>query len=111
MATRYGVEVQAATAIALTKLDVLSYMDKIPVCTHYLLNGEQTDRFPFPSALKNAKPVIEYFDGWKCDISGARSWDDLPKAAQEYVTFIEKQIGCPIKYVSVGPERDSIVIR
>ena len=111
VATRYGVEVQAATAIALTKLDVLSYMDKIPVCTHYLLNGEQTDRFPFPSALKNAKPVIEYFDGWKCDISGARSWDDLPKAAQGYVTFIEKQIGCPIKYVSVGPERDSIVIR
>ena len=111
VATRYGVEVQAATTIALTKLDVLSYMDKIPVCTHYLLNGMQTDRFPFPSALKNAKPVIEYFDGWKCDISGARSWDDLPKAAQEYVTFIEKQIGCPIKYVSVGPERDSIVIR
>ena len=86
-------------------------VDKIPVCTHYLLNGMQTDRFPFPSSLKNAKPVIEYFDGWKCDISGARSWDDLPKAAQEYVTFIEKQIGCPIKYVSVGPERDSIVIR
>lgn len=111
VATRYGVEVQAATTIALTKLDVLSYMDKIPVCTHYLLNVMQTDRFPFPSALKNAKPVIEYFDGWKCDISGARSWYDLPKAAQEYVTFIEKQIGCPIKYVSVGPERDSIVIR
>ena len=111
VATRFGVEAQAATAIALTKLDVLSYMDKIPVCTHYLLNGMQTDRFPFPSALKNAKPVIEYFDGWKGDISGARSWDDLPKAAQEYVTFIEKQIGCPIKYVSVGPERDSIVIR
>lgn len=111
VATRYGVEVQAATAIALTKLDILSYMDKIPVCTHYLLNGEQTDRFPFPSVLKNAKPVIEYFDGWKCDISGARTWDDLPVAAQEYVTFIEKQIGCPIKYVSVGPERDSIIIR
>ena len=92
-------------------IDILSYMDKIPVCTHYLLNGEQTDRFPFPSALKNAKPVIEYFDGWKCDISGARSWNDLPKAAQEYVMFIEKQIGCPIKYISVGPERDSIVIR
>ena len=111
MATRYGVEVQAATAIALTKLDVLSYMDKIPVCTHYMLNGEQTDSFPFPFALKDAKPVIEYFDGWKCDISGVRRWEDLPKAAQEYVTYIEKQIGCPIKYVSVGPERDNIVIR
>lgn len=111
VATRYGVEVQAATAIALTKLDVLSYMEKIPVCTHYLLDGEQTDHFPFPAALNKARPVIEYFDGWKCDISGARSWDDLPRAAQEYVTFIEKQIGCPIRYVSVGPERDSIIIR
>ena len=111
VATRYGVEVQAATAIALTKLDVLSYMDKIPVCTGYLLNGEQIDRFPFPTALKNAKPVITYFDGWKCDISGVRTWEELPKAAQEYVAFIEGQIGCPIKYVSVGPERDSIIIR
>lgn len=111
VATRYGVEVQAATAVALTKLDVLSYMDKIPVCTHYSLNGEMTDRFPFPSALKNAKPVLEYFDGWKCDISGARSWEDLPKEAQKYVSFIEEQIGCPIQYISVGPERDSIIIR
>ncbi len=111
VATRYGVEVQAATAIALTKLDVLSYMEKIPVCTHYLLDGEQIDRFPFPTALKYAKPVIEYFDGWNCDISGVRTWEALPKEAQEYVTFIEEQIGCPIKYVSVGPERDSIIIR
>lgn len=111
VATRYGVEVQAATAVALTKLDVLSYMDKIPVCTHYSLNGEMTDRFPFPSALKNAKPVLQYFDGWKCDISGARSWEDLPKEAQKYVSFIEEQIGCPIQYISVGPERDSIIIR
>ena len=111
VATRYGVEVQAATAIALTKLDVLSYMDKIPVCTHYEINGEQTDEFPFPSALKNAKPVIEYFDGWKCDISGVRTWDGLPQAAKDYVSFIEQQIGCHIKYVSVGPERDSIIVR
>lgn len=111
VATRYGVEVQAATEIALTKLDVLSYADKIPVCTHYLLNGEQTDRFPFPTALKNAKPVIEYFEGWKCDISSVRRFEDLPKAAQDYVSFIEKQIGCPITYVSVGAERDSIIIR
>ena len=110
-ATKYGVEVQAATEIALTKLDVLSYMDKIPVCTHYLVSGEKTDRFPFPVALNNAKPVVEYFDGWKCDISDIRSWDDLPEQAQNYVTFIEKAIGCPITYVSVGPERDSIIIR
>ena len=111
VATRYGVEVQAATEIALTKLDVLSYMDKIPVCTHYLLNGEKTDRFPFPSALNDAEPVIKYFDGWKCDISGVRNWEDLPKEAKEYVAFIEYEIGCPITYVSVGPERDSIIIR
>lgn len=111
VATRYGVEVQAATEIALTKLDVLSYMDKIPVCTHYMLNGEQTDRFPFPSALKKAEPVIEYFEGWQCDISGVRTWEELPRAARDYVSFVEKAIGCTIKYVSVGPERDSIIIR
>lgn len=111
VATRYGVEVQAATEIALTKLDVLSYMDKIPVCTRYLLDGKQTDRFPFPMALNNAEPVIEYFDGWKCDISSVRSWEELPEAAKAYVLFIEKEIGCPITYVSVGPERDSIIIR
>ncbi len=111
VATRYGVEVQAATEIALTKLDVLSYMKKIPVCTRYLLNGEQTSRFPFPSALQKATPVIEYLDGWGCDISGVRRFEDLPKKAQEYVNFIEKAIDCPITYVSVGPERDSIIIR
>lgn len=111
VATRYGIEVQAATAIALTKLDVLSYMDKIPVTTHYELNGKKIDRFPFPVALKSCKPVIEYVDGWKCDISKARSWNDLPKAAQDYVLYVEKEIGCPIKYISVGPEREAIIIR
>ena len=111
VATRYGVQVQAATAIALTKLDVLSYMDRIPVCTHYELDGRQTDRFPFPAALADAKPMIEYVDGWKCDISGVRTWENLPKAAQEYVLMIEKAIGCPIVYVSVGPERESIILR
>ena len=111
VATRYGVEVQAATEIALTKLDVLSYMDRIPVCTSYLVNGEKTDRFPFPAALGAAKPVIEYVDGWECDISSVRRWEDLPTAAQNYVTLIEKAVGCPITYVSVGPERDSIIIR
>ena len=111
VATRYGVEVQAATEIALTKLDVLSYMDKIPVCTHYEFDGELTDEFPFPSDLAEAKPVIEYMDGWKCDISFARKWVELPVQARDYVSYIEKQIGCPITYVSVGPERDSIIIR
>jgi len=111
VATRYGVEVQAATEIALTKLDVLSYMEKIPVCVRYSINGEETDRFPFPAAMNEAKPVIEYVPGWQCDISGVRAWDELPKAAQDYVLLIEKAIGCPITYVSVGPERDSIIIR
>ena len=111
VATRYGVEVQAATKIALTKLDVLSYLDKIPVCVSYELDGNETNSFPFPLALNDAKPVIKYFDGWKCDISGVRTWEDLPKEAQDYVLFIEKEIACPITYVSVGPERDSIIIR
>ena len=111
VATRYGVQVQGATNIALTKLDILSYMDKIPVCTKYLVDGQETSEFPFPSLLSSAKPVMEYLDGWKCDISGIREWDALPKAAQNYVTFVEQQIGCRIGYVSVGPERDSIIIR
>ncbi|MBE6463717.1 MAG: adenylosuccinate synthase [Eggerthellaceae bacterium] len=111
VATRYGVEVQSATAIALTKLDVLSYMDKIPVCTRYEVHGEQVDYFPFPMDLADAKPVIEYVDGWKCDVSSVRQWEDLPKAAQDYVLMIEKAIGCPITYVSVGPERESIIFR
>ena len=111
VATRYGVQVQAATCIALTKLDVLSYMDKIPVCTHYILNGEQTDEFPFPAALPDAKPVVEYLPGWKTDVSGCRFWDELPREAQDYVLYIEEKIGCHIGYVSVGPERDSIIVR
>lgn len=111
VATRYGVEVQGATNIALTKLDVLSYLDKIPVCAHYELDGKKTDAFPFPAVLSDAKPVTEYVDGWKCDISGVRKWEDLPRAAQDYVLMVEKAIGCHIGYVSVGPERDSIIIR
>lgn len=111
VATRYGIHVQAATNVALTKLDVLSYMDKIPICTHYTIDGQITDEFPFPSLLNDAKPVIEYMDGWKCDISGVRNWEDLPEAARKYVEFIEMNIDCRIGYVSVGPERDSIIIR
>ena len=111
VATRYGVEVQGATQIALTKLDVLSYLEKIPVCTHYEIDGKIVDRFPFPVLLDKAKPVTEYFEGWNCDISGVRSWEDLPEAARNYVLYIEKEIGCPITYISVGPERDSIILR
>ena len=111
VATRYGVQCQGATDIALTKLDVLSYMDRIPICAHYELNGQQIDYFPFPAVLSDAKPVMEYMPGWKRDISGCRTWEELPKEARDYVEFVEKQIGCHITYVSVGPERDSIIIR
>ncbi len=111
VATRYGVEVQGATVLALTKLDVLGYMEKIPVCARYRVNGTETDRFPFPTELETAEPVIEYMPGWGCDLSGVRRWADLPAAAQAYVRRIEEAVGCPIGYVSVGPERDSIILR
>ncbi|MCR5088397.1 MAG: adenylosuccinate synthase [Oscillospiraceae bacterium] len=111
VATRYGVQVQGASALALTKLDVLSCMDKIPVCTQYELDGERSDAFPFPTALSRAKPVYETLEGWHCDISAARRWEDLPAAAQAYVEYVERSVACPIRYVSVGPERDAVIIR
>ncbi len=111
VATRYGIQCQGATDIALTKLDVLSYLDEIPVVGAYELNGQQIDDFPFPALLPDAKPVETLLPGWKCDISGVRTWDDLPKAAQKYVEYVEWRIGCPITYVSVGPERDAIILR
>ena len=111
VATRYGVRCQGATNIALTKMDVMGYMEKIPVCVQYEVNGEKTDEFPFPCLLADAKPVMEYLEGWKCDISSIRNWEDLPEAAKRYVEYIEEKIGCHIGYVSVGPERDSIIIR
>jgi adenylosuccinate synthase len=111
VATRYGVEMQGATCLAITKLDVLSYMDRIPVCTHYRIGNELTDGFPFPALLYTAEAVIEYVEGWKCDISLARKWDDLPPAAQKYIEMIEQSTGCPVKYISVGAERDRVVIR
>lgn len=111
VATRYGVEVQGATELALTKMDVLSYMDEIPLCVAYTLDGKRTDQFPFPADLDRAKPVIETVPGWKCDISGVRKFEDLPKAAQDYVLAVEKAAGCPITYVSVGAARDEIILR
>ena len=111
VATRYGVRCQGATCIALTKMDVMGYMDKIPVCAHYELDGKVTDEFPFPCVLPDAKPVMEYLPGWKCDISAARKWEELPQEARDYVEYIEKNVGCHIGYVSVGPERDSIIVR
>lgn len=111
VATRYGVRCQGATDIALTKLDVLSYLDEIPICARYELQGQLTDEFPFPAVLPEAKPVMTSMPGWKCDISGVRKWEDLPQAARDYVEYVEKAIGCHITYVSVGPERDAIILR
>ena len=111
VATAYGVRLQNATAIALTKLDVLSYMQKLPVVTAYELDGKLTQSFPFPSALSAAKPHVEYLDGWGCDISAVRTWDELPENAKRYVEYIEKAVGCKIKYVSVGAERDACIVR
>ena len=110
VATRYGIRLQGTTELALTKLDVLGYLKQIPVCTHYELDGTRTGDFPFPSALDRAKPVIEMLEGWDCDISGVRNWMDLPEAARNYVDYVEEQLACPIRCVSVGPDRDAYVI-
>ena len=111
VATRYGVEMQGATKVALTKLDVLSDMERIPVCVRYRIGGGETEEFPFPAELDEAEPVIEYVKGWQRDISGIRRWEDLPEEAKEYVTMVERAIGCPIAYISVGAERESMIIR
>lgn len=109
VASRYGVRIQGADEIALTKLDILSYLDKIPVCVAYDVNGTTVHDFPVGGALNIAKPVYEYVDGWKCDISGCRKPADLPKAALDYIKYVEKLVGAPIKYVSVGAEREAFV--
>ena len=106
VASRYGTLVQGVTDVALTKLDVLSYLEQIPVCVAYECGGRRIDRFPSGDTLKNASPVYEYLPGWHCDISSCRSFSSLPQAAQDYVRFIEQSIGCRIKYVSVGASRD-----
>lgn len=107
-ASRYGVQVQGADAIALTKMDVLSYLDKIPVCVAYEVDGVRTESFPSSDRLERAKPVIEYVEGFG-DVSGCRKVEDLPKAALDYIRYLEKAVGCPIKYVSVGAGRDEYI--
>ncbi len=107
-ASRYGVQVQGATEIALTKLDVLSYLDKIPVCVAYDIDGEKTTVFPTGERLNRAKPVIEYLPGIG-DVSGCRTWESLPQSAKDYVEYLEKSVGCKITYVSVGAGRDEYV--
>ena len=106
VASRYGCLVQGATEIALTKLDVLSYMDRIPVVTHYDVNGKIVNYFPTGDELECAKPVIDYLPGWHTDISACRSFEELPREAQDYVNFIAESTGTHIKYVSVGAGRD-----
>ncbi len=108
VATKYGCLVQGADYIALTKMDVLSYLDKIPVCTAYDIDGEITTDFPTGVRLDRAKPVIEYKEGFG-DVSNCRKKEDLPKAALDYIQFIEDSVGCPVKYVSVGADRESYI--
>lgn len=105
-ASRYGVNVQGADEIALTKLDVLSYMDKIPVCVAYKIDGRETENFPSGDSLLRAKPVYEYLDGFKTDVSACKKAEDLPDAALRYIRYIEKAMACPLKYISVGAGRD-----
>lgn len=109
VASKYGVRIQGADEIAFTKLDIISYMDKIPVCVAYDVNGSRITEFPTGEALSIAKPVIEYLDGWQCDISGCRKVSDLPKAAFDYIKYCEKAIGRKISYVSVGAEREAYI--
>lgn len=106
VASRYGVTVQGADCLALTKLDVLSYLSKIPVCTKYEIDGALADDFPVGEKLLRAKPVIEYMDGWGTDISKCRSFAELPESTQKYVRYLEETVQCKIKYVSVGAKRD-----
>ena len=108
VASRYGVKMQGADYIALTKLDVLSGMEKIPVCVAYDIDGEKTLDFPTGHRLDIAKPVIEYMKGFG-DISKCRSREELPETALEYIAYLEKAVGCPIKYVSVGADREEYV--
>ncbi|MCL2047692.1 MAG: adenylosuccinate synthase [Defluviitaleaceae bacterium] len=111
VASRYGVQVQGADELALTKLDVLSYMERIPVCVGYKVNGKITEAFPHGEQLLTAKPVYELLDGFKTDISRCRSFDELPRAARRYVEYIEAAMNCPITYVSVGAGRDDYMKR
>ncbi|MCL2176364.1 MAG: adenylosuccinate synthase [Firmicutes bacterium] len=105
VASRYGIKVQGATEIALTKLDILSYMDKIPVCVAYEVDGKRIDYFPTGDKLARAKPIYEYLPGFKKDISKCRCVSDLPKEALDYIMFLQKATNSKIKYVSVGPDR------
>ena len=111
VASKYGCRLQGATDVALTVLDVLGYLDEIPVCTGYEINGEVTTEFPTTALLEKAKPVYEKLPGWKCDIRGIQKYEDLPENCRKYIEFIEKHIGFPITMVSNGPGREDIIYR
>ena len=111
VASKYGCRLQGTTDVAFTVLDVLGYLDEIPVCVGYEIDGEVTTDFPTTAKLEKAKPVLKNLPGWKCDIRGIRKYEDLPENCRKYVEFIEEQIGYPITMVSNGPGRDDIIYR
>ena len=111
VASKYACRIQGATEVAFTVLDVLGYLDEIPVCVGYEIDGEVTTDFPTTAKLEKAKPVLKNLPGWKCDIRGIRKYEDLPENCRKYVEFIEEQIGYPITMVSNGPGRDDIIYR
>ncbi len=111
VASRYGCRMQGTTDVAFTVLDVLGYLDEIPVCVGYEIDGEVTDQFPPTRLLEKAKPVLEKLPGWKCEIRGIRKYEDLPENCRRYVEFVEERIGYPITMISNGPGRDDIIYR
>ena len=111
VASKYGCRLQGTTDVAFTVLDVLGYLDEIPVCVGYEIDGEVTTDFPTTAKLEKAKPVLKNLPGWKCDIRGIKKYEDLPENCRKYVECIEEQIGYPITMVSNGPGRDDIIYR
>ena len=111
VASRYGCSLQGTTDVAFTVLDVLGYLDEIPVCVGYEIDGEITTEFPVTARLDKAKPVLEKLPGWKCEIRGIRKYEELPENCKKYIEFIESRIGYPITMVSNGPGRDDIIYR
>ena len=111
VASRYGCRLQGTTDVAFTVLDVLGYLDEIPVCVGYEVDGEVTEEFPVTWKLEKAKPVLEKLPGWKCDMRGIKKYEDLPENCRKYVEFVEQHIGYPITMISNGPGRDDIIYR
>ena len=111
VASKYGCRLQGTTDVAFTVLDVLGYLDEIPVCTGYEIDGKVTTEFPTTTLLEKAKPVLETLPGWNCDIRGIKKYEDLPENCRKYVEFVEKHIGFPITMISNGPGRDDIIYR